>query len=279
MAEWLTKGNTAVITGGASGIGLAAANVYLDKGLCVVIADADGAALESAHQQLQQQHNPANIRARVTDVTDYDQLLDLRDFVTSEFGPVHCLMNNAGTSIRMGQPWEDLDSLKRQIDINFWGVVHGCHAFLPDMIQAGQPAAVINTGSKQGMTKPPGNYGYNLSKTGVIGYTESIARGFRETENCRVTAHLLIPGFTYTGMISKFLPEKPDGAWTPEQVVDFMLNALQSGDFYVLCPDNETPRELDEKRLQWNTDDLIKNRPALSRWHPDFADQYNNFVK
>jgi hypothetical protein len=58
-----------------------------------------------------------------------------------------------------------------------------------------------------------------------------------------------------------------------------MLGALDAGDFYIICPDNETPRELDEKRIQWTADDLIKNRPALSRWHPEFEGEFKAFVE
>jgi hypothetical protein len=73
--------------------------------------------------------------------------------------------------------------------------------------------------------------------------------------------------------------EKPPGAWSAEQVADFMLEGLERGDFYLLCPDNDTPRRLDERRMQWMVDDIIENRPALSRWHPDYAATFAVFVK
>ena len=98
-------------------------------------------------------------------------------------------------------------------------------------------------------------------------------------KDARLSAHLLIPGFVYTPMVSRYIPQKPPFAWTAEQTVDFMFSCLKRGDFYILCPDNETPREIDEKRIQWNTDDLIKNRPALSRWHPDYREKFKKFKK
>lgn len=277
MTEWLKSGNTAVITGGASGIGLAAAQRYAAHGMNVVLADLDAEALNQARLSIEA--NGGDIETHVTDVTDIAALEALREFSLQKFGAVHCLMNNAGASLRQGLPWENLDKFKQQIEINFWGVVHGCHTFMPAMLANQEPSAVINTGSKQGLTKPPGNHAYNLSKTAVIAYTESIAHALRDIESCPVSAHLLIPGFTYTGMISKFLAEKPDGAWTSVQVITFMLEALANNDFYILCPDNETPRALDEKRIQWNADDIIQNRPALSRWHPEFIAQYERFTK
>lgn len=76
-------------------------------------------------------------------------------------------------------------------------------------------------------------------------------------------------------MISKFIPEKPPFAWTAEQTVNFMLVCLERGDFYVLYP---ATREIDEKRIQWNADDLIKNRPALSRWHPDYLEEFKKYM-
>jgi hypothetical protein len=94
-----------------------------------------------------------------------------------------------------------------------------------------------------------------------------------------LTAHLLVPGFVYTPMVSRFVPQKPPGAWTAEETVDFMLTRLAAGDFYVICPDNEATREIDEKRMQWTADDLIKNRPALSRWHPDYKDAFEAFMR
>lgn len=277
MTQWMSPGHTAVITGGASGIGLAAATRFAAEGMNVVLADLDADRLASAAATIHAADG-ASILTAATDVTDIDQLEKTRDLALRAFGRVDCLMNNAGASLRQGRPWEDLDAFKRQIDINFWGVVNGCHTFLPSMLTNETPAAVINTGSKQGITKPPGNFAYNISKTGVIAYTESIAHALRDIDSCPLRAHLLIPGFTYTGMISRFLPEKPDSAWTPEDVIEFMLDGVANDDFYILCPDHETPRELDEKRIRWNMNDIIENRPALSRWHPDFKDDYESFV-
>ena len=278
MPRWLSQGHNAVVTGGASGIGLAAAAHYLQAGMRVLIADVDEGALGQAAESLGEVAGDRLLTQRC-DVTVLEQLESLQQTAADKLGNVHCLMNNAGASISRSEPWADAERWRAQLDINLWGIIYGCQAFMPAMIAAGEPAAVINTGSKQGITNPPGNYAYNLSKAGVKTYTESVAHALRQLEDCPVTAHLLIPGFTYTGMIARFVKEQPAGAWTPQQVVAFLVEALDRGDFYVLCPDNETPRVLDERRMQWNTDDLLRNRPALSRWHPDYADAYAAFVK
>ena len=277
MPSWLKSGNSAVITGGASGIGLAAAQHYLKEGMNVLIADVDKGALDSALDSLQD--HGGELRGEVCDVSDFDQLTHLKEVAYQSFSQVHCLMNNAGTSVTRAVPWEDLGGWKKQLDINLWGVIHGCQAFIPSMLESEVPVAVINTGSKQGITNPPGGYAYNLSKAGVLAYTQSVAYALRQIENCPITAHMLVPGFTYSNMIAKFVPEKPVEAWTTDQVITFMVDSLEQDDFYIICPDHSTPRELDEKRMQWNMDDIIKNRPALSRWHPEFSAEYEAFVK
>jgi hypothetical protein len=275
--KWLQAGNTAVVTGGAGGIGLEAARRFAATGMNVVLVDMKADALKSAASELSSLGG--KIVSVECDVANMAAMTALRDQVNQEFGAVHCLMNNAGIG-RMGtKPWEGLDAFNSLVSVNLMGVIHGCHAFMPGMFAHGQPAAVINTGSKQGITRPPGNYAYNLSKAGVLAYTESVAHALRQEENCQISAHLLIPAFVYTPMVSAFIPQKPPSAATAEETVDFMMSSLEHGDFYILCPDNETPRALDEKRVQWTADDIIKNRPALSRWHPDFEDTYKAFIE
>lgn len=280
MKQWLGEGQTAVITGGASGIGLAAARRYLEGGMNVVIADRDQDALEAAKSHLNAElHAADRLLAEPCDVTRLEQLERVRDIAIDRFGRIHCLMNNAGDSYRAPSPWEDAEAMRSLVDVNLWGVVHGCCAFIPSMLEHGEGGTVINTGSKQGITRPPGNIAYNVSKAGVLAYTEALAHAFRNLDNCRLSAHLLVPGLVYTGLVARYRAEKPPGAATPEETVAYMLEALERGDFYMLCPDNETTREMDEKRIQWTADDLIRNRPALSRWHPDFAGSFETFMK
>ncbi|MEM8943144.1 MAG: SDR family NAD(P)-dependent oxidoreductase [Pseudomonadota bacterium] len=279
MSTWLQRGKTAVITGGASGIGLECARRYLEAGMNVVLADRSDDALSAAPDSLGiTAIDRQRLLAVSCDVTKKSEVEALCERVYDRFGAVHCLMNNAGRGFPAGAPWENADALEQTLAVNLWGVIHGCQVFIPRMLSGGEAGVVVNTGSKQGITRPPGNFAYNLSKVGVLAYTESVAHAFREREGCLLTAHLLVPGFVYTPMVSRFIPEKPAFAWTAEQTVEFMLPRIEAGDFYIICPDEESPRELDELRIQWGADDLIHNRPALSRWHPDYAEDYEAFI-
>jgi len=264
-------GNVAVVTGAASGIGLAAAQRFAALGLKVALADLAGDALTLAAEKV-----AALAPGGATDVSRPADLVLLREATFERFGTVAVLMNNAGVGNNPGLPWENGAAWRTLVDINLWGVVHGVEAFVPSMLSAGKPAVVINTGSKQGITSPPGNAAYNLSKAALRNFTESLAHALRGAAGGAVSAHLLIPGFTFTGMSGG--GEKPAAAWTSEQVVDFMVERLSRGDFYILCPDNAVPRALDERRMQWSIDDIIKNRPALSRWHPDFEVAFAAYV-
>ncbi|BCG93795.1 short-chain dehydrogenase [Mesorhizobium sp. 131-2-1] len=271
----LASGNVAVVTGGASGIGLAAAKRFAAMGMKIVLADIGGARLDEAGRAVAA--IGGDVLAVATDVSEADEVDRLAEKVGAAFGAVSLLMNNAGVGNNPGKPWENRDAWKRLLAINFWGVVHGVEAFAPSMLASGKPGLIINTGSKQGITTPPGNLAYNVSKAGVKTFTEGLAHALRNEPGAKVSAHLLIPGFTYTGL-TEGATEKPAGAWTGEQVIDFMLSSLLRSDFYILCPDNEVARTTDEKRMAWAIGDIIENRPALSRWHPDHKDAFAAFM-
>lgn len=275
----IKPGNTAVITGGAAGIGLAAAIAFAKAGLRVCIADLGEARLAEAARRIAEvaPGGARDVMAAETDVGSHEEVRALADRVMGEWGNLHVLVNNAGI-----QPGSSMfgprQSWERVIDVNLWGVINGVQAFVPRMIGQGSPGLVINTGSKQGITTPPGDPAYNISKAGVKVMTEALAHELRNTDGCQITAHLLIPGFVFTELTAKGRTEKPAGAWTPEQTVGFMLERISAGDFYILCPDNEATRALDEKRILWAAGDIVENRPPLSRWHKDHGDAFASFV-
>lgn len=264
-------GNVAVITGGASGIGLAAARKFAGFGMKLCLADVQAEQLRSATKELAVlcRNGEPDVMTVVTDVSDITQMEKLRGRVYDQFGRVDVLMNNAGIGVRAGT-WDGYEAWQKILNVNLWGVINGVQAFTAAMLKQSSPAMIINTGSKQGITCPPGNTAYNVSKAGVKALTEGLQHSLRNEPGGQVSAHLLIPGFVYTGMMKAHLPEKPPGAWTPEETIDYMVERLQRGDFYIICPDNEVSSEMDCKRIIWAAGDLAENRPALSRWHPDY---------
>ena len=274
----LVPGSVAVVTGGAAGIGLASAVRFARLGLKVCVADLGPARLAAAATVLAAAAGDAGaVMTMETDVSDRAALVALEAAVADRFGGTDVLMNNAGI-----QPGSDilgpLGNWERVLAVNLWGVVHGSQVFVPGMIARGRPGLVINTGSKQGITTPPGDPAYNVSKAGVKAFTEALQHSLRNTEGARLSAHLLIPGFVWTGLTAGGRTEKPAGAWTADETADFMLARLAAGDFYILCPDNDVPRSLDERRILWAAGDIVENRPPLSRWHPDYAEAFKAFA-
>ena len=275
----MSPSHVAVVTGGASGLGLAAAKKFARLGMKVCIADLGGDRLKEAEAELSAAapDGTASIMASAVDVSRVEEVAELESAVRGRFGGTDILMNNAG--IQPGsETFGPLPNWQRILAVNLWGVIHGSQVFAPGMIARGREGLIINTGSKQGITTQPGDPAYNVSKAGVKAFTEALQHELRNAPGGRISAHLFIPGFVFTGLTARGRTEKPAAAWTPEQTVDFMIERVAAGDFYILCPDNDVPRRLDERRILWAAGDIVENRPALSRWHPDYAEAFPAFV-
>ncbi|HEY4201202.1 MAG TPA: SDR family NAD(P)-dependent oxidoreductase [Devosiaceae bacterium] len=268
-------GEVAVITGAASGIGRAAARAAAEAGMRVVVVDLAGDKLNAAEAEMAAIIGADNIRAVAADVADPAQMAKLAAEVQAAWAAPALLMNNAATFVSGGKGGilDPLENWRRVMDVNLFGAINGVSAFLPAMLATGKRARIINTGSKQGLTNPPGNPAYNTSKAALNAYTQNLAHDLRNRDGGLVSAHLLVPGWVTTGDA-----EHRPGAWLPAQVVDYLVAALERNTFYVICPDDETSSEMDRKRILWNALDIIKDRPALSRWHPDFKEAFLRFM-
>lgn len=276
--EAVKAGGYAVVTGAASGVGKVAASRFVEAGLSVILADLQSTDLDNAVEDVRAlAANGVEVIGKPTDVTDDKDVQELADLAFSS-GSVAVLMNNAGIGGLPTTPWSEMENWQKLLDVNFHGVLRGVHAFVPRMIEANRPAVVINTGSKQGITTPPGNPAYNISKAAVRVLTEQLAHELREAD-APISTHLFVPGFTYTGMIARIISEKPPSAWTSEQAVDYFIERMAKGDFYILCPDNDVDEIRDRRRVEWSVRDIVENRPALSRWHPDYKEAFENFEK
>lgn len=275
-----SSGRGAVVTGGASGIGLATARQLAVFGMRVCIADRDSEAIAKAAEELAgiTRNGADDVLAVNTDVSSASDIERLAESAFSRFGDIALLMNNAA-SFQGSDALSDPDGWRRILDVNVLGVLNGVQRIGSAMIERSKSGFIVNTGSKQGITSPPGNTAYNVSKSAVKALTEGLAHTLRNLPNCQISAHLLIPGFTYTGNAARRIPVQPAGAWSAEQVAQRLIQGLERNEFYILCQDNETTRDQDERRILWAAGDLVENRPALSRWHPDYKEAFEAFMR
>lgn len=273
----IAPGRVAVITGAAKGLGAAMARSLAAGGMRLALFDNDARTLDGFAASLDVEH------IKMTgDVADRAALEQLRNEVYERFADVALLINNAGITNGAG-PWDDGLLWARQMDVNFFAVVEAQHLFVPRMIDADRPCAIVNLGSKEGITTPPGNAAYSVAKAGIKVLTEQLSHELLKATHGRVTAHLLVPGYTWTPMnfpgLDPLSDQKPDEPWTAEQVIELFLERFRNEDFYIICPDNAVTPALDAKRIRWAAEDMIENRPALSRWHRDWKDEFARWLQ
>jgi len=267
-------GNTALITGGASGIGLALAKKCHGHGMRVAIVDINKEHLELAKQTVGERTS-----VFAMDVSKIDEWKSLKESVLKDFGRIDLLALNAGIGLKGS--WPDTSYFHKIIDTNLFGVIHGISTFLPSIqstATTSKPASIILTGSKQGITNPPGNPAYNASKAAVKNLAEGLSYDLRAKDGGKpaINVHLLVPGWTYTGLSGAkpgSTEGKPAGAWSGEQVVDYLEKKMHEGQFWVICPDNDVTEETDKKRMLYSVGDIIYGRPPLSRWREDYKEK------
>ncbi|MFD0066272.1 SDR family NAD(P)-dependent oxidoreductase [Streptomyces sp. NPDC056637] len=270
----LEAGQVAVVTGAASGIGLAMARRFAAGGLKVVLADVEESALERAAAGLRE--DGATVHARVVDVGDRRQVFALADAAYEKFGAVHVLCNNAGVgSGAEGRMWQhEPNDWKWAFEVNVWGVFHGIQSFVPRMIEGGEPGHVVNTSSGDGGIAPlPTASVYAVTKAAVVTMTESLYAHLK-AEHARVGASVLFPGphMLRTGLWEshrnrpeRYAKERPRrtpyrslGQWesamkeagkevefTPvEEVADFVAEGIGDGRFWLLPQSEHSDRQI-----------------------------------
>ena len=280
MNRAIRKNAVAVITGAAAGIGYAIAERMAQEKMKLVLSDKNVSALAEAIRRLREKFPGLTIHPVIGDVTS-ETVLDQLHQVAVSTGEIGVLINNAAIISGAGAS-ENMAQWRSLMEVNFWTLLMLQERFIKTLRHQQNPSAIVNLGSKEGITTPPGNAAYAVSKAAVRVLTEQLSHELREKFAHKISAHLLIPGYTFTPMNfpgTSFDSVKPAAPWSAAQVADRMVEGINAGDFYIFCEDNEVSRELDQRRMQWSVDDLIHNRPALSRWHPDWKQQFAEFIK
>lgn len=292
MTAVFKPGANALITGGASGIGYAFARLCRSKGMNVALVDINGDHLDRALDKLKTLKSQTETKTKTyqMDVSQISEWQKLKSSIDSEFGgKVDLLMLNAGAAVKVRDgltPWTDLEHHSRTYDINVFGVLNGIATFLPSLQDRKDPSTIVITGSKQGITNPPGAVpAYNASKAAVKHLAEHLAHDMR-SQSPQVKVHLLIPGWTYTAFSGNEGPvedseakdKMPKGAWLASTLVDYAVGKMDQGRFYIVCPDGDVSEALDQARMTYHIGDITEGRSALSRWDPEYKDQAAEWI-
>lgn len=282
-------GATALISGGASGVGFAMAQVCRKHDMNLALLDIDADNLTKAAAALPSTDKTKTETYQV-DVTDLSAWHRAAEKVTAAFPQgINFLMLNAGRGFRPGPghatQWTDPSVFEKTMAVNYLGYINGLSVFLPVLQQKSSPCAIVLTGSKQGITNPPGNPSYNASKAAVKTVTEHLAHDLRTTHP-HISVHLLIPGWTFTGLSGNLGPvpeevaraNKKPGAWLPSQVAEYAYEMMTRGKFYILCPDNDVDVPLDQARMTWQMADVVENRGPLTRWDEKWKERAAQWI-
>jgi len=272
------SGRTAVITGGASGIGLAVARRLGREGMNLVLADIEQPALDEVVAEFEAAGVP--VIGVDTDVSDVEAVRRLAAATADRFGNVHVLFNNAG--VGGGGPIlepDDLDIWNWVLGVDLFGVLHGIKVFGPAMVAHGEPCHIVNTASMAGLMPTPGLGSYTVAKYGVVAMSETLSL---ETADTNLRVSVLCPGFVQTRIhesdrnipenlvsldepteesefMRQMIGDLVSGGIPPEQVAADVFDALSTERFYVL-PHPQYIRQIRD-RVDW-----IATGRAPSSW-------------
>jgi NAD(P)-dependent dehydrogenase (short-subunit alcohol dehydrogenase family) len=194
----LEAGQTAIVTGGAQGIGYALVEAFLRKGLNVVVADIDQTALERSIGHWKQKGG--TVLGVPMDVSNRQAMRELRETAIERFGSIHVLCNNAGVYKVLDHAWKiDLDGWRALFEVNYWGVVYGIHEFVPLFLRQGF-GHILNTASMSGLSTVPGSADYGSSKHAVIALSEMLRADLQLSGNAPIDVTVLCPAVVKTEM-------------------------------------------------------------------------------
>lgn len=194
----LFKDRVAVVTGAASGIGLAMARRFAAEGMKVMMADIESNPLQEAAAQMRALGSP--VLTHVVDVSKAEQVEGLARATYDAFGAAHVVCNNAGVEV-IGATWEhSLADWEWVINVNLWGVIHGVRAFVPRMIEGGDEGHIVNTASMAGLTTSPFMSVYDVTKHGVVALSEALYKDLLATGQ-KLRVSVVCPGLINTSIM------------------------------------------------------------------------------
>jgi NAD(P)-dependent dehydrogenase (short-subunit alcohol dehydrogenase family) len=259
------KDRVAVVTGGSSGIGYATAERLAAEGMRIVLADVEEASLHWACESLKARG--ADAVSVVTDVSRDEHVDALADAAFRHFGAVHVVFNNAGVATFGALHESPLAELQRVVGINLWGVIHGIRSFVPRMLEQGLEGHVLSTASTAGLTTPPYQDIYSVSKFGVVAAMECLHKEFLLT-GARLHASVVIPGLIKTGIVDSALrrPVDPtlarsqgavereallksgiEAGYPPSVVADAVVDGIRSENFWILAAQPIAKARIDQR--------------------------------
>ncbi len=275
------RGRVAVVTGAASGIGLALAERFAAEGMTVVMADVEPGALQTAAESLRRTA-PAVLATRV-DVSRAEDVERLARETYEAFGAAHVLCNNAGVAVIGAVHEHTLADWQWVINVNLWGVIHGVRAFVPRMLAGGDEGHIVNTASMAGLTTAPFMSVYDVTKHGVVALSESMYKEFALT-GAPIGVSVVCPGLIKTNIMrssrnrpedlaeegkagpkaqafGQALSDRLAGGYPPSEVAEQVLRGIREERFYVV------PAQPDVKsNIAVRAQDLIELRnPTLRR--------------
>jgi NAD(P)-dependent dehydrogenase (short-subunit alcohol dehydrogenase family) len=248
------KDRVAVVTGAASGIGLALAERFAAEGMKVVMADIETAALAKAAEGLKRK-TPAVLATRV-DVSQPEDVERLARETYAAFGAAHVVCNNAGVAVIGAAHEHTLADWQWVINVNLWGVIHGVRAFLPRMLAGGDEGHIVNTASMAGLTTAPFMSVYDVTKHGVVALSESMFKELAIT-GAPIGVSVVCPGLIDTNIMrssrnrpeelaeegkagpmaqafGQALADRLAGGYPPSEVAEQVLQGIRDGRFYIV---------------------------------------------